>query len=115
MSDKQTRETRSPPKNKQNSLERDCRDAYGENNKSRRKAIPLFKAQSNRRGRHLAKVAVNGLTDDEAVEAICQLSSADLKSRHPFKTKAADIPLKDYFEHQNVRRHHRLKSEDDLA
>ena len=65
MGDQKARLQRSPPIEKQRSYELDGRDGYGENNKSKRKAIPLFKAKSNRQGRHGAKIAVAGMTGDE--------------------------------------------------
>lgn len=93
MSDQKTRERRSPPGDKQLSLERDGRNDYGENSKSSRKNIPLFKAQSNRRGRHGARVAVNAMIDDEAVEAERMLLLADQKALKPAKRKSPDSPL----------------------
>ncbi len=65
MGDQKTREERSPQVDKTLSYERDCRDGYGENNKSKRKAILKFKAASNRQGRHFAKVVVDRMTGDE--------------------------------------------------
>ena len=104
MSDQRTRETRSPPKDKQYSLERDGRDAYGENNKSRRKAIPLFKAQSNRRGRHAARVAVTAIDGDEAVTALLDLAEADAKALRPAKKKSPDLPLSEFIARQRKKR-----------
>lgn len=93
MGDQKTRETRSPSRDKALSLERDCRDDYGENNKSRRKSIPLFKAQSNRRARHAAKVAIDLVDDIQADSFDASLADADKKALHPFKTKHSDRPL----------------------
>jgi len=50
-------------------MERDGCNVYGENNKSSRKNIPHFKAQSNRRGGRGAKVAFNAMIDDDTGEA----------------------------------------------
>jgi len=94
MGDQKTRERRSPPRAKQYSLDRDCRDDYGENNKSKRKNIPLFKAQSNRRGRHAAKVAVKMMADDENQASDRLLLNADQKALRPVKTKWPDVPLR---------------------
>lgn len=93
MSDQKTREQRSPPQAKQLSLEKDCRNAYGENSKSSRKNIPLFKALSNRRGRHGAKVAIKDLIDDDSLVAECRLLIADQKALKPEKTKSPDLAL----------------------
>lgn len=102
MGDQRTRETRSPPKDKESSLDHDCRNDFGENDKSSRKAIPLFKAQSNRRGRHAAKVAVNGLIDDDSINEMRQLALADAKSLRPAKSKSPDRPLGDYLERKYI-------------
>lgn len=96
MGDQKAREQRSPPADKDLSYERDGRDGYGENNKSKRKAIPLFKARSNRQGRHGAKVAVDGMTGEERDADEAKLQAADFKASKPWKTKSPDIPLGDY-------------------
>jgi hypothetical protein len=93
MGDQETREARSPQADKALSYERDCRDGYGENNKSKRKAIPKFKAASNREGRHLSKVIVDRMTGDENSDEEAGLLGADRKSLQPWKTKSPDMPL----------------------
>ncbi|MBO0140591.1 hypothetical protein JZX87_05340 [Agrobacterium sp. Ap1] len=94
MSDQKTRERRSPPRDKQLSLEKDGRNDSGENSKSSRKNIPLFKAQSNRRGRHGARIAINTIAaDGDTVQAERQLLFADHKALQPSKTKSPDTPL----------------------
>ncbi|TCR93379.1 hypothetical protein [Rhizobium sp. BK376] len=100
MSDQKTRESRSPPRDKLLSLDRDGRNDYGENSKSSRKNIPLFKAQSNRRGRHAAKVAANAMGDEDAIESDRRLSLADQKALRPAKTKAPDVPLREVLKRQ---------------
>ncbi|TRC72772.1 hypothetical protein FJV83_34565 [Mesorhizobium sp. WSM4307] len=96
MGDQKGRGQRSPPADKELSYERDGRDAYGENNKSKRKAIPLFKARSNRQGRHGAKIAVAGMTGELRDADEAKLQAADFKASTPWKTKSPDIPLGDY-------------------
>lgn len=103
MGDQKAREKRSPPKDKELSLDHDRRNGYGENSKASRKSIPLFKAQSNRRGRHAAKVAVNAMADDEAIQAERRLLLADEKALRPIKTKSPDKPLRDILEKQGKR------------
>ncbi|NKN39478.1 hypothetical protein HFC70_24325 [Agrobacterium sp. a22-2] len=93
MGDQKMRESRSPASDKAASLKLDCRDDYGENNKSRRKNIPLFKAQSNRRARHSAKVAVEQTIESSGDVTDAKLANADKKALHPFKTKHSDRPL----------------------
>ena len=93
MGDQRTRETRSPPKDKEDSLAYDCRNTYCENSKSSRKAIPLFKARSNRSGRRGATVAANLLICEDENEGLRRMALADHKSLHPNKRKSADEPL----------------------
>lgn len=102
MGEQKSREARSPQRDKTISLERDCRDDYGENNKSRRKNIPLFKAQSNRRARHAAKVAIE-MVDDRPDALDTRLANADWKASHPFKTKHPDRPLGECLERRKPR------------
>ncbi|RWC84937.1 MAG: hypothetical protein E5V58_17765 [Mesorhizobium sp.] len=78
------------------SYERDRRDGYGENNKAKRKAIPLFKARSNRQARHGAKVVVSAVIGEEHEVDMVKLQAADLKASNPWKTKTPDIPLRDH-------------------
>lgn len=84
MGNQKDRVSRSPRLDKLLSYERDCRDSYGENNKSKRKAIPRFKAASNRQGRHLSKSVVKKLTGDERVDEEARLAEADCKALHPW-------------------------------
>ncbi len=93
MGDQKARESRSPARDKAASLKLDCRDDYGENNKSRRKTIPLFKAQSNRRARHAAKIAVEQTIESSGDVTDARLANADSMALHPFKTKHSDRPL----------------------
>jgi hypothetical protein len=93
MGDDAIRQSRSPQRDKQHSYDHDCRDAYGENNKSKRKAIPKFKAASNRQGRHLAKAVVGGMTGDDSVDEEMKLLEADQKALRPSKVKSPDMPL----------------------
>lgn len=101
MSDPKTREKRSPPKDKKLSYERDGRDAYGENNKSKRKAIPLFKAQSNRQGRHGSRIAVAQMSGDEDVDEEKSLLEVDRKFLRPAKTKVPDLPLSEHLKRKS--------------
>lgn len=96
MGNQRNRETRSPPADKELSYERDRRDGYGENNKAKRKAIPLFKARSNRQARHGAKVVVSAVIGEEHEVDMVKLQAADLKASNPWKTKTPDIPLRDH-------------------
>ncbi|MEZ2329924.1 hypothetical protein AB6802_09380 [Mesorhizobium sp. RCC_202] len=81
---------------KELSYELDRRDGYGENNKAKRKAIPLFKARSNRQGRHGAKIAISAMTGNVGDADEAKLQVADFKASKPAKTKVQDISLRDH-------------------
>ena len=62
------RPRKSPQEKKRLSLEKDGRNAYGENDKASRKNIPRAKARVNRANRHADTVALGdalGVPDDE--------------------------------------------------
>lgn len=84
---------RTPQEKKIKSYQHDCRDAYRENNKSRRKAIPLRKALQNRAFRRAAKVQV--LTADKTPTAaeILAIRRAKFDWR-----KGSDAPLMEWFD-----------------
>ncbi|MHC1551006.1 hypothetical protein [Phyllobacterium sp. K27] len=103
MSNTKTRIDRSPPEDKRLSLEKDCRDSYGENNKAKRKAIPRFKAASNRVGRHTSKSLIAKATIDIELVDEAALHKATLKATRPTKTKVNDRPLKDVLARKNAR------------
>ena len=96
MGSQKDREERSPPADKELSYELDRRDGYGENNKAKRKAIPAFKARSNRQGRHGAKIAISAMTGEVSDTDGAKLQVADFKASNPAKTKVADISLRDH-------------------
>jgi hypothetical protein len=90
-----TKRIRTPQEKKALSYTRDCRNTYGENNKSSRKAIPAFKVASNREMRHAATGLIKaGVASDElAAGAERRLSEKTFKGLHPIKQKGADEPL----------------------
>lgn len=53
----------SPQEKKRLSYEHDCRNAFGENDKASRKAIPLRKKIANRKVRHADKMAISSAED----------------------------------------------------
>lgn len=83
----------SPQEAKRLSLAHDRRNSYGENDKASRKAIPRFKAASNRSGRHGVKQALTGAHGAFGEADETRLVKAARKSSHPEKTKGADEPL----------------------
>ena len=86
------RRRRTPEAEKHLSYERDCVNDYGENDKASRKAIPRFKAESNRKKRRHAKQVLPLITDSELPESV-DASLADSENALPRKTKGRDVPL----------------------
>ena len=82
------RTRRGPTEDKAISYAHDRRNTYGENSKSSRKAIPKFKAASNREARRKVEQALADVSDPEAADV--KVRSLDLR---PHKTKAPDEPL----------------------
>lgn len=80
-------------------MERDRVNSYGENDKASRKAIPQFKARSNREARReenqlLDEARARRLTDDEAsTDFATALAENDFDRAHPRKRKIPDQPL----------------------
>ncbi len=100
------RAVRSPPDKKRLSLARDCRNAYGENAKASRKAIPRFKAASNRRFRRRAAATLNLVASGAALDAAERLDAAarGLGRFRPGKVKVPDRPLGAHLARKWVRR-----------
>jgi hypothetical protein len=99
------RPPKSPQQKKALSLAKDRRNAYGENDKASRKAIPLRKAKENRRVRRAADQLLNAAaTAEEEVAATVESSLRhDVKRVGGWK-KAPDVPLSDYLKVQARRR-----------
>ena len=83
------RRSRTPQEKKSLSLVRDRRNTYHRNDKASRKAIPAFKANTNRTHRHAAKQLLT--VDDERADA--KLAKVAFKGAHPIKRKAPDTAL----------------------
>jgi hypothetical protein len=88
-----TKRTKPPGEKKRLSYERDGRNTYGENSKSSRKAIPKFKAASNRSMRHATKQSLSAaaISDNDAANA--KLADQTFIGLHPSKKKVPDLPL----------------------
>ncbi len=95
MADLSTRQMRDPEKAKTLRLAKDRVNAYGENDKASRKAIPRFKAETNRTHRHHAKQALSAIdgVGDLMAQADAHLADTTFKGLHPGKTKVADVPV----------------------
>ncbi len=97
-----------PKAKKAASLSRDRRNAYGENSKSSRKAIPRGKARSERAHRHAvhqALVSAPRLTSDAGLEHVeTELAEAARELQlHGFR-KVPDMPLGELLAEKNKRR-----------
>jgi len=79
------RKRMSPQEKKAASYKHDCRNDYGESDKSSRKNIPLSKAKSHRRVRLKGKVSVRAHVDD--------LADTPTNLPKPDWVKAPDAPL----------------------
>ena len=90
------RTPRSPQDKKRLSFERDGRNVYAENDKTARKAIPKFKALSNRRLRHKARSLLQpGEIDDGNLIDVsdARLATATFHGLNPKVRKIADSRL----------------------
>lgn len=83
----------SPAEKKALSYERDGVNCYGENNKASRKAIPRFKAATNRTMRRSGRevIASMALADEDRSDAV--LAEITAKGSRPWKRKIPDLPL----------------------
>ena len=85
---------KSPQQKKRLSLQKDRRNAYGENAKSSRKSIPLSKALSRRKVRHAAKDAIGHLVDSpEAVAEVMESTLTKPRLEKGRWRKSPDAPL----------------------
>jgi len=91
---------RTPQEKKALSYTRDRRNAYGENDKASRKAIPLRKRLANKANRHSEQQTLaeaNGAVDMEAAER----AETRLRGRRPkIWKKRPDRPLGEHIEFQ---------------
>jgi hypothetical protein len=87
---------RTPQEKKRSSYAHDRRNTYGESSKASRKAIPAFKAATNRAMRHgSAQVLTKLATVPEAacVRVEAKLADTTWEGLHPKKRKSPDQPL----------------------
>ena len=95
---------KTPQEKKELSYAKDRRNAYGENDKSSRKNIPLRKRLVNRANRHSAQRALSeavGVTDSASEEAAEQ----KVASKRPKSwRKQPDIPLTEHLERKSRRK-----------
>ena len=106
-----TKQPKSPQQKKALSYVHDARNAFGENDKASRKAIPARKAEENRGSRRKATQALRS-SSQLACEKVDVLESSLLHDveRVGGWEKKTDIPLADFIERQKIRRVHRKPS-----
>ena len=90
-----TKRVRPPAEKKRLSYERDGRNTYGENDKSSRKAIPLFKARSHRKTRHIStqELTVANVAGEVFDHTETRLNDRLGKHKQMMRRKSADTPL----------------------
>jgi predicted neutral ceramidase superfamily lipid hydrolase len=89
--------TKSPQEKKRLSLERDCRNVFGDNDKSSRKNIPRSKQRSHQAERRTANRSLSttkgSVSEDSAIQAELEARHALIEQhRNSFK-KIPDKPL----------------------
>ncbi|WFL76560.1 hypothetical protein P7228_11200 [Altererythrobacter arenosus] len=95
----------SPAEKKALSYANDRRNAYGENDKAARKAIPARKAGENRKNRRKAAQALESYEAlDEGSAALVESSLTHDVERVGGWKKCPDQPLEDHIAQQNERR-----------
>lgn len=99
------RKPRSPQEKKALSYANDRRNAYGENDKASRKAIPARKAGESRKVRRKARQSVGVLDHiDEVTAEVVESSLRHDLERVGGWTKSPDAPLADFIDLQARRR-----------
>jgi hypothetical protein len=99
------RPPKSPQEKKALSYAKDRRNAYGENDKASRKAIPARKAGESRKVRRKARQSLDVMDQsDEAKAEVVESSLRHNLERVGGWKKSPDAPLADYIEHQARRR-----------
>ena len=94
-----SRTSKTPQEKKKLSLQKDRRNAYGENDKGSRKTIPNAKAREHRRSRHKQNQAIAAVnpTDDLAVDVVGSSARRDVYRKGGW-TKHADIALSEHIQ-----------------
>lgn len=91
-----------PYQKKQKSLDKDCRNTYGENDKSSRKAIRQGKARQHRAERRIGKQPLSIIplqsNDDYIDELAFQANFQSYKNRLTGFKKWSDTPLRKFLQ-----------------
>jgi hypothetical protein len=95
-----------PQEKKAASLEMDCRNSFGENDKSSRKNIPRSKQRSHQAERRASNQPLQQLSgsigEDQAINAEIQSRTKAIDKRRNGFQKRPDVPLKDALVHQET-------------
>jgi hypothetical protein len=101
---------KSPQDKKKASLQHDCRNSYGENDKSSRKNIPQSKQRSHRAERRAANSSLVALKnkveikEETATTAEQQAKDRSLEHKRKSFKKRPDGPLRSILEYQRTGR-----------
>jgi hypothetical protein len=97
------RRVRTPQEKKQFSLDRDYRNAYGENDKSSRRNIPRSKALAHRQVRRKARdLAMMWDRLDELAANTCELAATTSRGQRGKFQKTSDTPLRTILSRRNA-------------
>ncbi len=102
-----TRKT--PYEKKQFSYKKDCRNAYGENDKASRKIIRLRKRMINKSYRRTVKTILTSHLDHNDEDSAFKLESKTKSTHRKYWKKYPDIPLGKYIKIQKIRLKNRKK------
>jgi hypothetical protein len=95
---------RTPQEKKALSYVKDCRNTYGENDKSSRKNIPLRKAKVNRGYRRKVTQALHEINNEIDIEK-AELAESEARSiKREYWKKSVDEPLREVVERKLQRR-----------
>ncbi|MEW6129676.1 MAG: hypothetical protein AB1757_21730 [Acidobacteriota bacterium] len=95
---------RTPQEKKALSYEKDCRNAYGENDKGSRRSIRRNKQAVNRSNRHTVNQKVSQIVDAPLLEVREELQDAARSKQLKVWKKYPDQPLGDYVHNRMARR-----------
>ncbi len=95
---------KTPQEKKALSYEKDCRNTYGENDKSSRKNIPLRKAKANRSDRKKLNDILHKVEKEKDIEVIASFENEVLGVKRNQWKKSPDEPLGKVVERRLERR-----------
>ena len=94
---------KTPYEKKQFSYKKDCRNAYGENDKASRRIIRLRKKMISKSYRRTVKNILSTHIDHADESSVFKLESKTKSTNRKYWKKHADIPLGEHIKLQNIR------------